>query len=87
MLAGRVLTGGRIFLDSGPSAAERVPVSKFWLYPGPLIVYVGAGWGGEGSQGERGYVEGEALILGKAGLGHMTCGFGLLSLKSNSVSH
>lgn len=29
----------QICLDKGPLASERVPVFKFWLCPGPLVLW------------------------------------------------
>lgn len=90
VLVGQVLIGGPWMLDihgkgvstqldNGSLVSESGLVFKFQLCPGPLVPWVG-----------------ETLVLSAAGgkmsllsayPGCMTCGLGLLSLKSNSVSH
>lgn len=64
--------------DNGSLVSESRLIFKFQLCPGPLVPWVG-----------------ETLVLGAGGKisllsaypGCMTCGLGLLFLKSNSVSH
>lgn len=93
-LAGKVLIGRswslaiygkgrhhRVFLDSRSSDSERVPVFSFQLCPSPLVLW--GRWRGGTLVPD---VAGGQSFLFCASFRCTTCGFGQLSLKSNSVS-